>query len=61
MTTLQNRPNTALLVVDVQSGVVDGNHERDTVVAQVSLADTAAMAFTGPPCDCATFPNWIHS
>src|SRR6185312_1506848 len=42
MTTLQNRPNTALLVVDVQSGVVDGNHERDTVVANVgALVDKA--------------------
>jgi hypothetical protein len=30
-------------------------------VLTASLADTAAMAFTGPPCDCATFPNWIHS
>ncbi len=35
MTTLKNRPNVALLVVDVQNGVVDGNHERDTVVANV--------------------------
>jgi hypothetical protein len=26
-----------------------------------SLAGTAAMAFTGPPCDCAAFQNWIHS
>ena len=40
MTTLENRPNTALLVIDVQNGVVDGNHERDTVVANVgSLVD----------------------
>jgi len=36
MTTLQNRPNTALLVIDVQNGVVTGNHERDTVVANVA-------------------------
>jgi nicotinamidase-related amidase len=36
MTTLENRPNTALLVVDVQSGVVAGAHERDEVVANVS-------------------------
>ena len=36
MTTLENRPNTALLVVDVQNGVVEGNHERDTVVANVA-------------------------
>jgi nicotinamidase-related amidase len=35
MTTLQNRPNTALLVVDVQNGVVEGTPERDSVVANV--------------------------
>ena len=35
MTTLENRPNTALLVVDVQQGAVDGNHQRDAVVANV--------------------------
>ena len=35
MSTLQNRPNTALLVVDVQNGVVAGAHARDTVVANV--------------------------
>jgi nicotinamidase-related amidase len=36
MTTLDNRPNTALLVVDVQQGVVEGAHEHDAVVANVS-------------------------
>src|SRR6266576_1938475 len=36
MTTLENRPNTALIVIDVQSGVVEGAHERDAVVANVS-------------------------
>jgi nicotinamidase-related amidase len=42
MTTLENRPRTALLVVDVQNGVVEGNHERDTVVANVgSLVEKA--------------------
>ena len=42
MTTLENRPNTALLVLDVQNGVVEGNHERDTVVANIgSLVDKA--------------------
>jgi len=42
MTTLQNRPNTALLVIDVQSGVVGGAHERDAVVANVgSLVEKA--------------------
>jgi nicotinamidase-related amidase len=35
MTTLENRPNTALLVVDVQNGVVEGAHERDGVVANI--------------------------
>jgi len=35
MTTLPDRPNTALLVVDVQTGVVAGSHERDAVVANV--------------------------
>jgi nicotinamidase-related amidase len=42
MTTLENRPNTALLVVDVQNGVVAGTPERDTVVANVgSLVEKA--------------------
>ena len=35
MTTLANRPNTALLVVDVQSGVLAGAHEGDAVVANI--------------------------
>src|SRR5215471_1194890 len=42
MTTLKNRPNTALLVVDVQNGVVAEAHERDAVVANVrSLVEKA--------------------
>jgi nicotinamidase-related amidase len=42
MTRLENRPNTALLVVDVQKGVVEGAHERDAVVANVgSLVEKA--------------------
>jgi nicotinamidase-related amidase len=42
MTTLKNRPKTALLVVDVQNGVVGGAHERDAVVANVgSLVEKA--------------------
>ncbi len=42
MTTLENRPNTALLVVDVQNGVVAGAHERDAVVANMGrLVDKA--------------------
>ena len=35
MTTLKDRPNTALLVLDVQIGVVEGAHQRDAVVANV--------------------------
>ena len=35
MTTLENRPNTALLVIDVQADVVEGAHERDAVVANI--------------------------
>ncbi|KOG31413.1 isochorismatase family protein [Streptomyces resistomycificus] len=42
MTTLDNRPNTALLVVDVQQGVVEEAHERDAVVANIAgLVDKA--------------------
>ncbi|MET8433002.1 isochorismatase family protein [Streptomyces sp900116325] len=47
MTTLENRPNTALLVVDVQNGVVEGAHERDAVVANVGhLIEKARRAGT---------------
>ena len=42
MSTLENRPNTALLIVDVQNGVVGGAHDRDAVVANVgTLVDKA--------------------
>ena len=45
MTTLANRPNTALLVIDVQNGVVDNAHERDGVVANINtLVDKARAA-----------------
>ncbi|MFK0151016.1 isochorismatase family protein [Streptomyces sp. NPDC090499] len=37
MTTLPNRPNTALLIVDVQNGVVDSSHNRDEVVANINI------------------------
>ncbi|MGW1028109.1 cysteine hydrolase family protein [Streptomyces sp. NPDC002577] len=44
MTTLENRPDTALLVIDVQNGVVGGAHERDTVVANIgSLVENARL------------------
>jgi nicotinamidase-related amidase len=42
VTTLQGRPNTALIVIDVQTGVVAGNYERDAVVANIArLVDKA--------------------
>jgi nicotinamidase-related amidase len=42
MTTLENRPNTALLVVDVQNCVVAAAHQREAVVANVaSLVEKA--------------------
>ena len=45
MTTLEDRPNTAVLVIDVQNGVVGGAHERDSVVANVgSVVDKARDA-----------------
>lgn len=42
MTTLENRPKSALLVIDLQNSVVDGAHERDAVLANVgTLVDRA--------------------
>jgi hypothetical protein len=34
MTALTNRPSTALIVLDVQNGVVEEAHDRDNVVAR---------------------------
>lgn len=42
MTNLADRPNTALLVIDVQNGVVSGAHNRDGVIANINtLVDKA--------------------
>jgi nicotinamidase-related amidase len=42
MTTLSDRPNTALMVIDVQEGVVADAHQRDAVVANIgTLVDKA--------------------
>jgi nicotinamidase-related amidase len=42
MTTLPDRPNTALLVIDVQNGVMAGAHDRDRVIANIgTLVDRA--------------------
>jgi nicotinamidase-related amidase len=48
MTTLENRPNTALLVIDVQNGVVGGAYDRDTVVANVGTVVDKARAAEVP-------------
>ena len=44
MSTLENRPNKAVLVIDVQNGVVAGNHERDAVVANINTVVGKARA-----------------
>jgi nicotinamidase-related amidase len=36
MTTFEDRPNTALLVIDVQNGVVAGSHNRDQMIANIN-------------------------
>jgi nicotinamidase-related amidase len=42
MTTLTDRPHTALIVIDVQNDVVGGTHNRDEVVANIAtLVDRA--------------------
>jgi nicotinamidase-related amidase len=42
MTTLTDRPNTALLVIDVQNGVVSDTHDTDAVIANIhTLVDKA--------------------
>lgn len=45
MTTLVNRPHTALLVIDVQNGVVGDAYDHDNVVARIgTLVDRARAA-----------------
>jgi len=42
MTTLADRPNSALLIIDVQNGVVANAHDRDAVIANINkLVDKA--------------------
>jgi nicotinamidase-related amidase len=44
MTTLSDRPRTALMVIDVQNGVVAEAHQRDPVVARIAaLVDKARL------------------
>src|SRR3954447_24456163 len=45
MTTLANRPNTALLVIDVQNGNTGEAYDRDNVIANIrTLVDKARAA-----------------
>jgi nicotinamidase-related amidase len=44
MTTLTGRPNTALLVIDVQNGVMTDVHNRDGVVANIAFLVAKARA-----------------
>jgi nicotinamidase-related amidase len=45
MTTLNDRPNTALIVIDVQNGVMAEAHDRDAVVGNIAtLVDRARNA-----------------
>uniref|UniRef100_UPI0036DCFA92 cysteine hydrolase family protein n=1 Tax=Peribacillus butanolivorans TaxID=421767 RepID=UPI0036DCFA92 len=44
MTTLPDRPNTALLVIDVQNGVMAGAHRRDQVIATIDTLIGRARA-----------------
>jgi nicotinamidase-related amidase len=48
MTTLTDRPNTALLVIDVQNDVVGGTHNRDGVVANIATLVDKARAEDAP-------------
>lgn len=48
MTTLPNRPHAALLVIDVQQGVVDHAYQRDTTVAHIGDLVTKARQAGAP-------------
>jgi nicotinamidase-related amidase len=48
MTTLPDRPNTALLVIDVQKGVVADAHRRDDVIAHIDTLIGKARAAAVP-------------
>lgn len=48
MTTLTDRPNTALLVIDVQNDVVGGAHNRDGVVANIATLVDKARSDNAP-------------
>jgi nicotinamidase-related amidase len=44
VTTLKDRPNTALLIIDVQEGVVEQAYQRDAVIANINVLVDKARA-----------------
>ena len=48
MTALPDRPNTALVVIDVQNGVMAGAHDRDAVLATIDALVGKARAAGAP-------------
>ncbi|MGW6261714.1 MULTISPECIES: isochorismatase family protein [unclassified Streptomyces] len=48
MTTLPGRPNTALLVIDMQHGAVDGAHRRAEVIENINALAAKARAEAVP-------------
>ncbi|MDO0927041.1 cysteine hydrolase family protein [Streptomyces sp. TG1A-8] len=48
MTTLSDRPRSALLIIDVQNGVVAGAHRRDEVIANIGTLLGRARAADVP-------------
>ena len=44
MTSLENRPSTALLVIDMQQGVVANAYQRDRVIANIQTLVAKARA-----------------
>ncbi len=48
MTSLENRPNTALVVIDVQRGVVADAYDRDRVIANIASLVRKARAADVP-------------
>jgi hypothetical protein len=48
MTTIHNRTATALLIIDVQVGVVSAAHQRDAVIANIQTLLNAARASSTP-------------
>jgi nicotinamidase-related amidase len=48
MTTLSDRPKTALLVIDVQNGVVESAHDRNAVISHINTVVEKARASDVP-------------